>query len=346
MDAANCSSLSPVYYKVASSLRVTTAGLSFFCSLASLTVIVLFKKYLFMTQRLILYLCISVALSSLVRTINIAPRVYNSKDPAAETFCFIAGFLDEYTLCSVIFAVTSITVDVFIVAVFMRKTRRLEPIYFVVIFLSPIFFSWIPFINNTYGDAGAWCWIRTVEVNCTTSVFGVVLQFTLLYVPILVIMLLLVLILLITLTVLYMQRYKYDATFDPNAIRNRRMVRKEVKQLIWYPIIFIFINIVPAINRLVTINQPDNPRAELLILSAFIGPLQGVFVTLAFVLDPETRKRLTWMQIRGAISDMCSRASAKVQEYPAVMGIHSDSLIMDEDEKKAVLLSTDYKLVQ
>lgn len=335
---SNCSQLSVSDYIIASSLRATAAGLSFFSSLATLTVIVIFKKYHFMSQRIILYLCIAVGLSSLARTINIAPRTYNpDNEQVADVFCSIAGFLDQYTFCSVIFAVTSITIDVFIVAVFDLKTKYLEPVYFIAIFFLPLAFNWVPFINSAYGDAGAWCWIRA-EKDCSTFLFGVVLQFTLLYIPILLIMLLLFLLLLVTLCILYIHRYKYDDRFDVNRFHNRRMIRKEIKQLIWYPIIFIAINIIPAIHRLYAVNRQDDP--VLLCISAFIAPLQGVFITLAFVLDPETRKRLTWIQIKGAIIEMCNKTD--IQDYP-VLETHSDSFYLDDDDEKKEI-STKYEL--
>ena len=28
-------------------------------------------------------------------------------------------------------------------------------------------YAWIPYIHNNHGLAGAWCWVRTVDDNCT-----------------------------------------------------------------------------------------------------------------------------------------------------------------------------------
>ena len=36
----------------------------------------------------------------------------------------------------------------------------------------PLLFDWIPFTTNTYGQFAAWCWIHSLEENCTTNSAG------------------------------------------------------------------------------------------------------------------------------------------------------------------------------
>ena len=66
-----------------------------------------------------------------------------------------------------------------------HKTKLTKPelaIVVLMIFL-PLLFDWIPFTTNTYGQYATWCWIRTLDQNCTTNTAGLWEQFLLWNVP-------------------------------------------------------------------------------------------------------------------------------------------------------------------
>ena len=47
----------------------------------------------------------------------------------------------------------------------------------------PLLFDWIPFTTNSYGQYGIWCWIRSLEQNCSTNSAGRWEQIWLWHVP-------------------------------------------------------------------------------------------------------------------------------------------------------------------
>ena len=47
------------------------------------------------------------------------------------------------------------------------KINMLEIAFYVSIFVLPLLFDWVPFITNSYGPFGPWCWFRTLESNCS-----------------------------------------------------------------------------------------------------------------------------------------------------------------------------------
>ena len=49
--------------------------------------------------------------------------------------------------------------------------------------LVPLPIACVPFITHTYGLAGAWCWIKATDADCSKSEAGVIEQFTLWYGP-------------------------------------------------------------------------------------------------------------------------------------------------------------------
>ena len=40
------------------------------------------------------------------------------------------------------------------------------------VIVFPLLFDWIPFTTNSYGQFAAWCWIHSLEENCTTNSAG------------------------------------------------------------------------------------------------------------------------------------------------------------------------------
>jgi len=48
------------------------------------------------------------------------------------------------------------------------KINKLEIAFYVSIFVLPLLFDWVPFITNSYGPIGPWCWFQTLESNCST----------------------------------------------------------------------------------------------------------------------------------------------------------------------------------
>ena len=40
------------------------------------------------------------------------------------------------------------------------------------VIVFPLPFDWIPFTTNTYGQHATWCWIHSLEQNCSTNTAG------------------------------------------------------------------------------------------------------------------------------------------------------------------------------
>ena len=51
------------------------------------------------------------------------------------------------------------------------------------VIVFPLLFDWIPFTTNSYGQFVTWCWIHSLEQNCTTNSAGLWEQIWLWHVP-------------------------------------------------------------------------------------------------------------------------------------------------------------------
>lgn len=296
-------------------LRSAISIFSFFSCLCIIFLIILFQKYLFFTQRLILYLSIATLGYSIVAAINVEGyKAY--RDSAVQRYCVFTGFLEQVITWWVLLSVTCIMVDLFVKVMFNKMTEWFEVGYVLIIFASPLLIAWIPFIYLAYGSSGAWCWIRSKEYkDCSDFTFGLVLQFALYYVPLYLLMAILLVLLIIILVKLRRQQTSWVGKFDPKTLEMKKQMQKEVLPLIYYPIIFLVINIPPWITRITSQAQPNKPVLALWIISAIVFPLQGVIIMLAFAIDSETRKMLSLPKIAAAIRRLFRR-EGNVDEYP------------------------------
>lgn len=306
-------------YLVLGILHTVSASISFFSSLLVIILIILFKKYTFFVQRLILYLSIVVLLYSL--SAALARTGYKDYNDFPPCFCEIIAFCAQYTQWSLLLSILVITLDILLRVTLNRPTNRLELFYVSFIALFPATINWVPFLYGLYGPAGSWCWIRYETLNasneCVKDHTGIILQFALWYGPLFVVLVLILLSYLIILCLL--RRYKSRlSTYNYHDMELLRRMRKEVFILMWYPLVFMIINLFPLSNRIIHSFVKHRVYA-LWVLHALISPLQGGFIAIVYALDPETRRKLTLSGIKGAILQHCPCLSSrgKVQEYKA-----------------------------
>ena len=327
-------------YAVVAVLSAASSFISFLACCFVFCIIVLFKKWKFFEQRLILYLNIAAILES---TAVIIHRVdYKNQTSAFYTgWCVFAGFFENNSSWMLLLAVVVITVHLFALAVFNKPSNKFEPLYVFIIFVLPLLFNWIGFIGHAYGKAGAWCWIRSENPDCSTFKYGEVLRFVDWYIPLYVTLIILIVLYIIIIVKVECTGGKWRGQYDPNRQLMEKQMKKEVRPLIWYPFIYFLLNIIPLINRIHNLVHPDNPELALWILTALTYPLTGGLIAVVFTLDPGTLKRLKWAEIKAAIRVFHHNKS--VEEYPMQLSTEKAS---SEEEFGTKLLneSLDYKL--
>ena len=295
--------------------------ISLLASCLVIALVVLFKKWQFFTQRLVLYLAVSVAFQSIAAMI-IKIDYNNEMSEFYLRFCQFSGFVAQNATWMVLNAVASITVYIFVGAVFSKRTDRIEALYLFFIFVFPLLLNWIPFIDTAYGNAGAWCWIRSEDSSCKTYLFGQILQFILWYVPLYLILIILLFLYVIILVKIHCfdSRRRWTGNYKHADEQHQiKMMSKEIRSLLRYPLIYFLINLFPLALRICGAFEDNNQKLlPLWILTAIFFPIQGGFIALAFTLDSDTRKRLRWVQIKAAAKELCQRNNKDViSEYPA-----------------------------
>ena len=327
---SDCPILGPNDVAILIGVHTVTSMVSLCSGIIVIFLIIVLKKYLFFSQRMILYLNVICVMVSIVSCINVATDDSEDEHSPMFEYCKALGFLNQYAISCFMVAITCFTVNIFLQATCHYNTQRIEVVYVLLIFILPALYSWIPLKFDAYGVAGIWCWIRAREYMhennsnmCMVFKTGAYLRIGLFYLPVFIIYPLLFFLLILTLCVTYRRRHEYMATIDVHAKKKRSAIISEVRSLLWYPIIVIVVDLVPFMTRIYEIVHPETELSVLWTLNALIVPLEGFAVAAIFIANHDTRKSLRWAKLRSAFLHMCM-AKKDVEEYPTGI-VSSDS---------------------
>ncbi|ESO98882.1 hypothetical protein LOTGIDRAFT_158835 [Lottia gigantea] len=270
-------------------------------------VIWLFKKYIVFAQRLILYLCIGACMDSIA---------YIMGDMRPDSpLCNFEGWFLQYFDGTVLLWVLVITINLYFNVVKERVTEKFEWVYHAVCWIVPLLISFLPFIGDHYGPAGAWCWI----IENWRWRLGVW------YGPLFIIIIFLFVVYTYIFIVLKRKASTWEGMYNPDIERNQRLLKEDIKPLKFYPFVYLLVSIFPLINRIQNAISPHNHVFALVLLASIFAPLHGALIAVVFGMDIETIKRLTPRQIMVAV--MAHRApKTQLQAYPVEVNITDQNI--------------------
>ena len=245
----------------------------------------------YFTYRLAMYqilssLCLSVVEVSALTLFNYDGDVYQ------QIACKTTAFLLEYFMwIKLLFTICPVFhLSLFCLAVCLKNFQKLEIGYVLFSILLPLLYTWIPFIHNSYGVSGAWCWIRDWKDDCATQKYheGIIEQYVLWYGPLFISLALSFVAVFIILIVLAQRAYAHKNQESECLIENheRNQNKKAIKELLpllAYPVIFYVLALFPLINRVYSAISP-NPRFGWALAHAFCQPSWGFFSSCALII--------------------------------------------------------------
>ena len=261
-----------------------SSSLSLLGCLFVIAIVCLFRLYKFFVLRLVLFLSISAAFMSISYLIT---DIHSNR-----LSCQFQAFIMQYFSWSTILWVIMITISV-VLSIKQKLLLRYEKYFHLISWLLPFFWSALPFIGNSYGRAGIWCWIKN---EATELRFGTWL------VPKFIVILFLVISYSYILFKVLRQKENWGGAFNPEALQNSELLIKEVKQLAAYPLIYLFLSVPAFVYRILDATPShDNSLYLPLILSVLTSPSNGAINTVVFAFYGEIQKKLTLSQFKLAI---------------------------------------------
>ena len=183
---SNCSDLS-VKDVVAINLTVCViGGICSFISILITLVLVIYKAYKSVLQRLFLYVMVATIVRELFLTASIEHRFkYKGQ---AEVCTYIAFVYNWAGIIKFVHTVGIMTYLFFLVRyvakgetaprLLQTKSRRVvaEVLYVLISSLITLGYATVPLFNHNYGLAGSWCWIRALDEDCHLTLTGLLDQ--------------------------------------------------------------------------------------------------------------------------------------------------------------------------
>ncbi len=302
-----CSVFQTHPYVIVATVSACSGIVSALCCIFVICLIFLLKKHYFFIQRMILYHCLAALFRALAVILRFHRLGYDRESTAQDTMCIISGFTSQLTLWILIMDYSIITFILLASAVFRKNVARLERLYVVLIFVFPLTFNWIPFIGNSYGYARAWCWIRSVNFDdCSEHRLGEIFSTVLWNVPFFTLLFVLVSTYLFTIVYVARQRFckrkkNTKISYNPELERLKEHLNKEVWPILFFPFGIFLLNITTFINALFSFTGTP-PLYAIWILHGLFAELQGAYTVLVYVLDRKTLRRLSYSNIKAAIT--------------------------------------------
>ena len=307
-----CSVFETHPYVIVAVVSSGSAMVSALCCIFVICLIFLLKKHYFFIQRIILYHCLAALFRAVALIAHFHLLKYSEESKTSRVLCSITGFLEQVSLWYLLMDYSVITFTLLMTAVFHKNVARLERLYVVLIFVFPLTFNWIPFINNTYGRSEAICWIRRTNFDdCSEHKFGYILQIALWYAHYVINLILNIPIYIVVLAIVVWQRWHWRGK-NTSTDTLKKMLNEEVWPLLLFPFGLLPLNAIPTASVIYDAIHVGNPSYDLYLASAVISPLQGGYIALVYTLNRDTLRQLTY---RNLVAMLCMRRRGKLQEY-------------------------------
>lgn len=289
--------------------KTIAASLSIIGCLLTIFIIWLYKKYTEFSQRMIIHLCIATLLRAIV---------YLLVDITLEAtiICKIQGALFQFSSWVILLWILSIIFNLLWRVICLKFLEKYEVHTSLVCWGLPIVIAAVPFADDAYAPAGAWCWYK----NSFGWMFGTwyvwsMMSFVFMFVSIIVI------------------TYKLCAsspdvvgTFGAGYNRTKESIREAVQTLRLYPIAYFLAILFPTIHRIQNVIAGSHKGSFVLVLlHSLTECIFGAVITLVFVMDRRTRQVLNWKSFWEALKKKKFQSEARIHELTLKSRLsHSD----------------------
>ena len=289
----NCNALSKSDKNTILYVSGSTAIPSCLCCILALVAVILIKQlYKKATYRLAIYMVIASLCDSFAFIFRFMLIDYDGEKIYYQVSCKSTAFLGQFLTLVNLFLISWLTFHLFAFVVFFKDLKRLEWLYISSSVLIPLLIACIPFITDSYGSVGAWCYITNLKEvgNCTTmqDIVGITEQFTLYYGPAAIeYTIIMIAIAVMTFTMAYRTwRRKIQGSEqqllnseEPNQYAK---ALKQILPLFTYPIIYFVLFLTAFSNRIYTAKH-GTVDFGITLAHAASQSLRGLFVGLALI---------------------------------------------------------------
>ncbi len=312
--------------------RITTVTiLMYFSAVVACTlgIIVIFalRQYRTFVHRLLVYLMVIALFHGIISGLELAPVQHNGSAVQVKSglngVCSAIGFAVQVTNSQLLMVCTWIIVYLVLLVVFQYRanSKRHEIAGLVISLGLPLTYNWLPFIQELYGLAGPWCWIRTTNNDCSVHIkLGVIYQFTLFYGPQVVLTLASFVSFLVIAAIIRKRSLDHSRERLHSQHSSYQEALKVSLPLLVYPILYSIISCVPVANRInyaITTAHGKPPYYPLWLAQTIAEPLRMMFIPLAYLFHPGTIRKLLAQARTTTVGSVNSETNYPVPPEPS-----------------------------
>ena len=249
--------------------------------LTAIVLLFLFKLYKHFAHRLALYQVVGALGHATALTFQLLNLNYYDNTSVYKPICQTIGFLAVYFSWIKLLFTTWIIFHLFCLSVLYKNLQRFEIGFIFFSTCFPLLFVWVPFLHNSFGLAGPWCWIKASEDNCmvNTTTNGIVEQFSLWFGPAIACSILDCVAIFAIVYVLVSNRG--NQTLNANHDQQKKAL-KELLPLLAYPILFCVLLLPTIANRTYSASTKVT-NFDIILVSAVFIPLESLCAGLTLV---------------------------------------------------------------
>ena len=298
MTQSSCSLFKdePEKCETISAVHKTFSSLSLISCFSVGVLILLMGEQKILVQKMILFLVFSAFFSSI-------SYLLGNVDSSDSHGCRFQSFMMQYFDWATLLWVLMISINMLLVVKNISFKRKYL-CYHAAVWFGALFWSVIPFFEDTYGHAGLWCWIKKDYPGYRFGTWFGPLIFTCVSMCII---------------FLYVIMYVYQATRAQSGAtaemenRNKRY-RTELRPLLFYPLIYVILSIPTFMYRIDDESHPDKaPNYALLIIAAIFSPSKGSAMSIIFsIVNIKLIQNLTWKKLKNQLM-LCFKRENQAQ---------------------------------
>lgn len=275
-------------------VNIVTGGVSVVVSLILLLCLCHLKKHHFHSQRLIMYLNVTVCLHGLSSMLQFHPLTSKNVTEAS-SYCKFIGVLTVYSEQVQLLIVILIVVDMFAMTVFHCYARRGGEALEVIFALAfPLLYVWIPLAFDSYGSTGALCDITYVSIeDCHKNKTGVLLVIFLCFLPQLVAFFAIIILNIILRVKLHREKKQYRGVYNPLDRQETEILIKKLRSLQAYPFVYFIFEVIVIIYTIIDMVKVSTLSPYFQLIPIVSLNAQGMALSLAYVIDSRTCSRIT-----------------------------------------------------
>jgi len=270
--------------------------------------IIIFRKFRFLSSRLVLWLTVSSALQTIA--------YFMPSEHSHTLSCNFQAIWISYFDWTIALWICVIAFNLHQTVVQGNKNTPLyEKWYHVFVWSISLLAALIPLVqDNVYGDTGAWCWIVKEEPLWRFSAWYVPLFFFFAYVVTMYAWIM---------KVLYKQK---SSDFQQREAEEgaRKRWRASVR-LSRYPLIFIIMWIFPLVNRIENLINGDDGIFWLVLMHTICNSIQGTLNSVVYCIDEDILSLCTLNGLKSAFHYFFSKEKRKSHQVKKYAIKHSDT---------------------